>query len=77
MAGSGVVTVGLLPALGSIESRWLVIGEGEYDLSEQNMAACHGFDTEFGQGGNIFMAMAYLTTGFPVQYLNHRIHIIF
>jgi C1A family cysteine protease/PKD repeat protein len=47
--------------LGSIESRWLVTGKGGYDLSERNLAACHGFESEFGQGGNIFMSMAYLT----------------
>jgi C1A family cysteine protease/PKD repeat protein len=47
--------------LGSIESRWLVIGDEEYDLSEQNMVACSGFESGFGEGGNLLMSMAYLT----------------
>jgi len=29
---------------GTVESYWLKQGEGQYDLSEQNLATCHGFD---------------------------------
>jgi C1A family cysteine protease len=47
--------------LGPVESRWLIRGEGTYDLSEQNMVACAGFEAGFGDGGNIFMSMAYLS----------------
>jgi len=47
--------------IGAIESRWLVTGYGEYDLSEQNMAACHGFEWEYGTGGNDNLSNAYLT----------------
>jgi C1A family cysteine protease/PKD repeat protein len=51
-------------SIGSIESRWLSMGFPETDLSEQNMAACNGFDEEnwgFGQGANQFVCSAYLT----------------
>jgi len=48
-------------SLASIESRWLVIGEDAFDLSEQNMVACSGFNKGFGEGGNIFMSLAYLS----------------
>ena len=51
-------------SMGSIESRWLSMGLGEVDLSEQNMAACNGFDEAnwgFGQGANQFVCSAYLT----------------
>jgi C1A family cysteine protease/PKD repeat protein len=50
--------------MGAIESRWLTMGFGEYDLAEQHMAACNGFDEEnwgFGQGANQFVCSAYLT----------------
>lgn len=50
--------------MGSIESRWLSMELPELDLSEQNLAACAGFDEEnwgFGQGGNQFTCSAYLT----------------
>lgn len=46
--------------LGSIESRWLEMGLGSYDLSEQNMVTCHGLNSGYGEGGNEMMAFAYL-----------------
>ncbi|MFC2099019.1 C1 family peptidase, partial [Bacteroidota bacterium] len=51
-------------SIGSIESRWLKMGYPEVDLSEQNFAACLGFNEEnwgFGQGHNQFICSAYLT----------------
>ncbi|KKM20393.1 hypothetical protein LCGC14_1645930, partial [marine sediment metagenome] len=51
-------------SIGSIESRWLSMGFPEVDLSEQNLAACYGFDEEnwgYGQGANQFVNSAYLT----------------
>ena len=47
--------------MGAIESRWLVAGLGEYDLSEHNIAACYGFEWGFGEGANAVMATAYLS----------------
>ncbi len=48
-------------AMGAIESRSLVLGfnENDLDLSEKNMATCHGFEWE--EGGNQSIATAYLT----------------
>jgi len=40
------------------------MGYPEVDLSEQNLAACNGFDEEnwgYGQGGNQYTCSAYLT----------------
>ena len=54
----------MFSSIGAIESRWLTMGLGEYDLSEQHMAACIGFDESewgFGQGGNQFTCSAYMT----------------
>jgi len=47
--------------MGAIESEWMVRGLGKFDLSEQNLAACHGFTTKYGDYGNEAFAMAYLT----------------
>lgn len=48
-------------AMASIESRWLTL-EGEvYDLSEKNMATCNGYLNGIDEGGNMYMAAAYLT----------------
>ena len=44
-------------AIGAVESRSLKFGFSEYDLSEHNMATCHGYELE--QGGNQEMATAY------------------
>ena len=46
-------------AIGSIESRSMMLGFDEADLSEQNMATCHGF--EWPEGGNQDIATAYLS----------------
>ena len=35
--------------MGAIESNWLKKGYGSSDLSEQNMATCHGFTWEIGR----------------------------
>ncbi len=48
---------------GSIESRWLVLGSGSYDLSEQNLKNGSGFEIEHCDGGNASIATAYLTRG--------------
>jgi C1A family cysteine protease len=50
--------------LSSIESCWLssLTSLGTTDLSEQSMATCHGYGWGFGQGGNEYFPMAYLTT---------------
>lgn len=47
--------------LGALESNWLKQGYGEYDLSEQNLRTCHGFEYGSCFGGNSYMTMAYLT----------------
>ncbi len=47
--------------IGAVESGWLVRGAGEYDLSEQNIAACYGYLWGYGEGANQEMATAYLT----------------
>lgn len=44
-------------ATGAVESRSLILGLGEYDLSEHNLATCNGFEWE--EGGNQNMATAY------------------
>jgi len=46
-------------AMGAIESRSLLLSTGSYDLSEMNMASCHGFEWE--EGGSQSIATAYLT----------------
>jgi C1A family cysteine protease/PKD repeat protein len=47
--------------LGAIESQWLKMGFDTFDLSEQHLAACHGFEWKYGEGGNDYLAMSYLT----------------
>jgi C1A family cysteine protease/PKD repeat protein len=47
--------------MGAIESRWKILGYGEFDLSEQNMATCHGFEAGINDGGSAFLATAYMT----------------
>lgn len=48
-------------AMGAIESNWLKFYADQENLSEKNMATCHGFSTKYGNGGNEVMAAAYLT----------------
>jgi len=50
--------------MGAIESRWLKLGFGDkntLNLSEQNMATCHGFELTINDGGDFLMASAYLS----------------
>lgn len=47
--------------MGAIESRWARLGFGKLDLSEQNLATCHGFNAGINDGGSDFIAAAYLT----------------
>jgi len=48
-------------AIGSIESRWKRLEGTTQDLSEKNMATCHGFELMPDDGGNIYLATAYLS----------------
>ena len=47
--------------MGAIESTWMKQGYGTADLSEHNLATCHGFELGINDGGNFSMATAYLT----------------
>jgi len=47
--------------VGAIESNWLKLGKPYTDLSELNMATCHGFNSGVDDGGNNQFALAYLT----------------
>lgn len=46
---------------GAIESHWLKIGFGTFDLSERNVATCNGFEWGWNNGGNRKLASAYFT----------------
>lgn len=48
-------------SIGAIESSWLKKGYGTFDLSEENMGTCHGFEFGINDGGNDLIAAAYLT----------------
>ncbi len=50
-------------SLGSIESCWknVLSTMDATDLSEHHMATCHGYSWKFGEGGNEYFPMAYLT----------------
>ncbi len=51
-------------SIGAIESRWIQLGgysKYSVDLSEENMATCHGFEFGIDDGGNDMIAAAYLT----------------
>lgn len=48
-------------AMASLESRMLKLGWDTYDLSEQNLATCHGFYWGKDDGGNSHITSAYLT----------------
>jgi C1A family cysteine protease len=48
---------------GAIESAWKRMGLGDYDLSENNLKNCSGFDTNPCQWGHHFMSTAYLVRG--------------
>lgn len=45
--------------MASIESRWLVLGSGSWDLSENNLKYCHGFAESRSYYGNHWMSTAY------------------
>ncbi|MDO9256194.1 MAG: C1 family peptidase [Bacteroidales bacterium] len=45
--------------MASVESRWLVLGLGAWDLSDNNLKYCHGFDSSRDTWGNHFMSTAY------------------
>jgi C1A family cysteine protease len=47
--------------MAAVESNWKMRAIGDFDLSEQNMAGCHGFYWRYGKGGNEFTALSYLT----------------
>ncbi|MFW6100253.1 MAG: C1 family peptidase [Bacteroidota bacterium] len=47
-------------SLAAIESRWLMLEGSEYDLSEKNMVTCSGYEWDPSDGGNVYMATAYL-----------------
>ncbi|MBI5218588.1 MAG: T9SS type A sorting domain-containing protein [Bacteroidia bacterium] len=49
--------------LASVESNWLKNHYGSYDLSEENMKDCHGFEVSGCTSGNDQIASAYLTRG--------------
>lgn len=46
---------------GSVESRWLELGLGAYDLSENNLNYGHGFEWLPCEGGNCYLSTAYLS----------------
>lgn len=46
---------------GSMESRWKTLGINDFDLSENNLKDCHGFDYSPCQGGHSWMSISYLT----------------
>lgn len=46
---------------GAIESYLLKTGNPEHNLSEQNLATCHGFDLGGDDGGNYHISTAYLS----------------
>jgi C1A family cysteine protease len=48
-------------AMASIESRWLTLEGEKYDLSEKNLATCNGYLNGINEGGNSYMASAYMT----------------
>jgi len=46
---------------GSIESHWKTMGMSDFDLSENNLKDCHGFDYSPCQGGHSWMSISYLS----------------
>ena len=47
-------------ACATIETQLLKAGRGEWDLSEKNMVNLHGFEAGPNDGGNNYLALAYL-----------------
>jgi uncharacterized protein (TIGR02145 family) len=56
---------------GSMESHWKVMGFSDYDLSENNLKDCAGFDLGPCDGGNSWMSISYLTR-FSGTYLESQ-----
>jgi C1A family cysteine protease len=48
-------------ALAGIESAWLMNHWGSFDLSEQNLIACHGMNSMYNAGGDGNFCSAYIT----------------
>lgn len=46
-------------SMSTMESRMLVLGEGLYDLSDNNLKYCHGFFDSRSTNGNAWMTTAY------------------
>jgi len=50
-------------AIAAIESNWIKRGKGtSFDLSEENMANCHGYQSKKNEGGTFEMATTYLVS---------------
>ena len=49
--------------MGSVESRWLKLGEGTHDLSENNMKNGHDYEWAPCDGGNPYISTSYFTRG--------------
>jgi len=47
-------------ACATIETQLLRAGRGEWDISEKNMVNLHGFESGPNDGGNNYLALAYL-----------------
>jgi C1A family cysteine protease len=45
--------------MGAVESRWLMLGLGEFDLSDNNLKYCHKYLPERSTNGNHWMATSY------------------
>jgi C1A family cysteine protease len=45
--------------IASVESRWLTLGLGSWDLSDNNLKYCHGFADSRSYYGNHYMSTAY------------------
>ena len=56
---------------GSMESHWKVMGFSDYDISENNLKDCAGFDLGPCDGGNSWMSVSYLTR-FSGDYLESQ-----
>ncbi|MDP1746058.1 MAG: C1 family peptidase [Bacteroidota bacterium] len=51
----------LFPTMGSVESYWKVLGLSDFDLAEDNLKNCHGFDYLPCEGGSRDMATSYFS----------------
>ena len=60
-SGSAGGNCAAFAVIGSLESSWLKMGFPAFDLSEQNLSGCHGYEWAFGTGSNPYMATAYLS----------------